>query len=74
MCLSCGCYEPDDAHGEKRYITMAHLVDAAAADNATVEQAWQNMVNTMNGVLAGKLKSKAWAPAQAAAGGPKKGR
>lgn len=72
MCLSCGCNVPDDAHGEKRYITMQHLVDAASADNATVEQTWQNMVNSMTGVMAGKLKSKAWAPKAAAA--QKKGR
>lgn len=62
MCLSCGCGMPDDDHGDKRYITMKHLVEAASADEATVEQTWQNMVDSMKGVLSGKLKSKFWKP------------
>jgi hypothetical protein len=31
MCLSCGCNEPDDDHGDKRNITMQSLEDAAKA-------------------------------------------
>jgi hypothetical protein len=31
MCLSCGCNEPNDDHGDKRNITMKSLEDAAKA-------------------------------------------
>ncbi len=62
MCLSCGCMMPDDDHGDERYIVMQDLVDAAQADSATVEQIWRNIVETMDQVREGKLKSRAWTP------------
>lgn len=62
MCLTCGCMVPDDQHGDERYIVMQDMVDAAAADNASVEQAWKNMQETMAQVIAGKLKSQTWEP------------
>ena len=31
MCLSCGCNEPDNDHGDKRNITMSSLEAAAKA-------------------------------------------
>ncbi len=62
MCLSCGCMLPDEQHDDGRYIVMQDLVDAAAADGATLEQTWKNLEETMAQVLAGKVKSKAWAP------------
>ena len=62
MCLSCGCMRPDDQHDDERYIVMQDIVDAAAADGATVEQAWQNMQATTAQVLSGKLQSTAWTP------------
>ena len=62
MCLSCGCMMPDDNHGDERYIVMQNLVDAAKADDATLEQTWKNIVETMNQVQEGKLKSQAWMP------------
>lgn len=37
-------------------------MDAAVADNATVEQMWRNIVETMRDVLVGQLKTEAWAP------------
>ncbi len=62
MCLSCGCMAPDDQHNDERYIVMQDIVEAAAADGATVAQTWQNIETTVAQVLAGKLKSKAWSP------------
>ena len=62
MCLSCGCMEPDNGHGDQRYLVMQDIVDAADADAAPVEQAWQNMQETMSRVLTGKLKSQVWKP------------
>jgi len=64
MCLSCGCMMPDDNHGDERYIVMQDLVDAAKADNATLDQTWKNIVETMNQVRESKLKSKAWSPSK----------
>ena len=64
MCLSCGCMLPDNNHGDDRYIVMQDIVDAAEADKATVEQTWKNIVETINRVREGKLKSKAWTPSK----------
>ena len=30
MCLSCGCGEPDDNHGDRRHLTLEMLKEAAA--------------------------------------------
>ncbi len=62
MCLSCGCMEPDNDHGDQRYIVMQDVVDAANADAASVEQTWRNLEETMKQVLAGKLTSQVWKP------------
>ena len=64
MCLSCGCMMPDDNHGDERYIVMQDIVQAAEADQATVEQTWKNIVETMQQLRAGKLKSQVWQPAK----------
>jgi hypothetical protein len=44
MCLSCGCGEPNESHGDPRNITMQKLEEAAQAGNITPEQAAQNIV------------------------------
>ncbi len=62
MCLSCGCKEPDNQHGDLRNIVMQDVVDAAQADAARVPDTWRNMEETMREVLSGKLKSKVWEP------------
>jgi len=64
MCISCGCMVPDDNHGDERYIVMQDIVEAAEAGKATVEQTWKNIVETMNQVREGKLKSQAWTPSK----------
>jgi len=60
MCLSCGCQAPDDDHGDQRNIVMKQVVDAAAAENATVEAIMKNVDDTVANVLNGKLKSRAY--------------
>ncbi len=60
MCLSCGCKEPDNAHGDMRFIVMQDIVDAAEADAASVEHTWHNLEETMKLVLSGQLQSKVW--------------
>ena len=62
MCFNCGCMMPDDRHDDERNIIMQDLVDAANADQATVEAVWDNMQATMAGVFSGKLKSQIWSP------------
>ena len=43
MCLSCGCGEPDDNHGDPRHITTQMMEEAAAAAEITVEEAANNI-------------------------------
>jgi hypothetical protein len=44
MCLSCGCGEPNNDHGNASNITMQDLEAAAKAANITPEQAADNIV------------------------------
>jgi len=43
MCLSCGCGEPDDNHGDRRHLTLEMLKEAAAAE-ITEDEAAHNIV------------------------------
>ena len=47
MCLSCGCGEPDDNHGDDRHITTAMLEAAAEAAEITTEEAANNIVQAL---------------------------
>ena len=47
MCLSCGCGEPDDNHGDPRHITTEMLEEAAAAAEITVEEAANNITEAL---------------------------
>lgn len=47
MCLTCGCGEPDDDHGDGRHITMADLQAAAEAADITPEEAADNIVTAL---------------------------
>jgi hypothetical protein len=44
MCLSCGCGEPNENHGDPRNITMQELEEAAEAANISTQEAAQNIV------------------------------
>lgn len=46
MCLSCGCDESPNSHGDPRHITLADLSAAADAAGITLDQAVQNIVAT----------------------------
>ena len=46
MCLSCGCGEPHDDHGDSRHITLADLEKAAEAGEVSVEEAAKNVLQT----------------------------
>ena len=48
MCLSCGCGEPDDNHGDSRHITTEMLEAAAEAAEITTEEAANNIVQALH--------------------------
>ena len=39
MCMTCGCRDWDNDHGDPKNITYRRLVDAAEAGGVTVEEA-----------------------------------
>jgi hypothetical protein len=43
MCVSCGCGEGHDDHGDPRHLTLEDLEQAAEAANLTVEEVVQNI-------------------------------
>jgi hypothetical protein len=43
MCVSCGCGEIHDNHGDPRHLTIEDLEQAAEAANLTVDQVVQNI-------------------------------
>jgi predicted DNA-binding ribbon-helix-helix protein len=43
MCVSCGCDEIHDDHGDSRHLTIEDLEQAAEAANLTVDQVVQNI-------------------------------
>ena len=48
MCLSCGCGEPDDNHGDPRHITTEMLQAAAEAAEITPDEAAHNIVAALH--------------------------
>jgi hypothetical protein len=46
MCLTCGCGEPNDDHGDSRHITMDDLNNAADAAEISVDEAAGNLQQT----------------------------
>jgi hypothetical protein len=47
MCMSCGCGEPHELHGDQRNITYADLKKAADASKIPVRKAVQNIEMTL---------------------------
>ena len=43
MCVSCGCGEPNERHGDDRHITQDDLNQAAEAANITPEEVVRNI-------------------------------
>ena len=43
MCMSCGCGEPNAAHGDDRHITLEDLEEAAKAAGITLEEVLRNL-------------------------------
>ena len=47
MCLTCGCGEPNDPHGDPAHITYDDLKKAADAAEISVEEAVSNFDETV---------------------------
>lgn len=50
MCMTCGCGEPHDDHGDPSHITYEDLKKAADAAEISVEDAARNLQETMSKV------------------------
>ena len=48
MCMSCGCGQPNNDHGDQRHITQNDLNNAAQAAGITPDQAAQNIQATQS--------------------------
>ena len=48
MCLSCGCGEPNDNHGDPRHITSDMLKAAAEAAEINEDEAAHNIVEAIH--------------------------
>lgn len=51
MCLSCGCDQPDNPHGDPANITLADLQAAADAAGISLVRAAANILQTITGTL-----------------------
>jgi hypothetical protein len=47
MCMSCGCGEPYESHGDKRNIIYADLKKAGDASRISVKEAVRNIEKTL---------------------------
>jgi hypothetical protein len=43
MCMTCGCRDFDNDHGDEKNITYRRLVDAAEAGGVTLEEAVEHL-------------------------------
>ena len=48
MCLTCGCGEPDNDHGDPVHITYEDLKAAADAAEISLDEAVANLQDTLN--------------------------
>jgi hypothetical protein len=54
MCMSCGCGEPNDPHGDKRNITAEDVNKAAEAAGISPQQAAQNIADAAQQQMGGR--------------------
>lgn len=47
MCVTCGCGQPNNDHGNPDFITMDELQKAAKAANESVEDAAKNIAESV---------------------------
>lgn len=56
MCITCGCLNPTDNHGDERNITVKQLQNAGEAQGITFIQVLKNILKTLP-VLIKNIKS-----------------
>ncbi len=47
MCLTCGCMQPHDNHGNPAYLTIEDLERSAGSDSMGLDEAVQNLIKTV---------------------------
>ena len=58
MCLSCGCGQPNESHGDPRHITMQKLEEAAKALEISAEEAARNIQEGMQEANSGQSQRR----------------
>lgn len=48
MCLDCGCFRPNETHGDDRHITFDMLQAAATANGRTIDDVIQVITDSFN--------------------------
>lgn len=61
MCLTCGCWEPEDDHGDPEYLTLSKFKKIAKKDDLTVEEAARNLQKTLR-LAAARRQTRARKP------------
>lgn len=58
MCLTCGCGDPYDNHGNADYLVFEHLAKSAALEKQSAEEALRNLNETVKKVPAAEMSNK----------------
>ena len=58
MCVSCGCGEPNERHGDDRHITQDDLQQAAAAAEISLDEVVQNIASSGQQAGAGQQRQQ----------------
>ena len=58
MCLTCGCGDPHDNHGNTDYLVFNDLVSSAALEKQSAEEALRNLSETIKKVPAAEMSKK----------------
>jgi hypothetical protein len=58
MCLTCGCGDPYDQHGDSRYLVFDDLAKSCEPDKMSAEEALKNLNETIKKVPAEELTKK----------------
>jgi hypothetical protein len=74
MCMNCGCGRPDDDHGNSANITAAHLQKAADANDQSLRESAQHILETVELLDSSRRQGSGLAEPAAATGGQGGGR
>ena len=74
MCMNCGCGEPNETHGKSDNITADALARAGKANDQSMRESAQHILETVERLDASRRDSSALAEPAAATGGASGGR